>query len=160
MAQRMIKNLRKRLLYMALGVFMVLGMAAGYTFIELHASLPPMDGDVPIEGLQAPVIVTLDRFGIPAITAQSRLDAIRALGYLTARDRLFQMDLLRRRSAGQLAEIMGASLLDSDIDQRVIGFHAVAQAIMNRLPQDQKTALEAYAAGINHFIDSDEIASL
>jgi penicillin amidase len=138
---------------MALVMLMAVGMAAGYVFIELRGALPPFEGDITVAGLEAPVTVTLDRFGIPAITAQSRLDAIRALGYMVARDRLFQLDLLRRRSAGQLAEILGSALLDQDIDQRVIGFHRVAQACANRLPQEQKDALEAYAEGINRFID-------
>jgi penicillin G amidase len=153
MAQMTIKNIRLWLVYLALVVFMLLGTAAGYIFIELRASLPRLDGEVTVAGLEAPVTVTLDRFGIPAITARSRLDALRALGYMTARERLFQMDLLRRRSAGQLAEIMGPALLDSDIDQRIVGFHRVAQAIVNELPQAQKDALEAYAEGVNRFID-------
>jgi penicillin G amidase len=152
MAQRTVKNVRKWLLYIVLAIFLVLGMSVGYTFIALRAALPPLDGDVTVAGLQAPVIVTFDRFGIPAISAQSRLDAMRALGYLTARDRLFQLDLLRRRSAGQLAEIMGSALLDKDVDQQVLGFRHVAQATVNDLPQEQKDVLTAYAEGINHFI--------
>jgi penicillin G amidase len=141
MAQTTTKNSRKWLLSTALAVLMAVGMAAGYVFIELRAALPPFEGDITVAGLEAPVTVTLDRFGIPAITAQSRLDAIRALGYMVARDRLFQLDLLRRRSAGQLAEILGSALLDKDIDQRVIGFYHVAQASADRLPQAQKDAL-------------------
>jgi penicillin amidase len=153
MAQTTTKNRRKWLLSMALVMLTAVGAAAGYVFIELRAALPPFEGDITVEGLEAPVTVALDRFGIPAITAQSRLDAIRALGYMVARDRLFQLDLLRRRSAGRLAEILGSALLDDDIDRRVIGFHHVAQAGANGLPQAQKDALAAYAEGINRFID-------
>jgi penicillin amidase len=153
MAHTAVRNKRKWLLSMVLVMLMAVGIAAGYVFIELRAALPPSDGDVTVAGLEAPVTVTLDRFGIPAITAQSRLDAIQALGYMVARDRLFQLDLLRRRGAGRLAEILGSALLDQDIDRRIIGFHHVAQACANGLPQVQKDALEAYAEGINRFIE-------
>ncbi|HSF29144.1 MAG TPA: penicillin acylase family protein [Candidatus Tectomicrobia bacterium] len=153
MAQRTVKHVRQWLLYILLAVFLVVGLSVGYTFIALRAALPPLGGDVTVAGLGAPVIVTFDRFGIPAISAHSRLDAMRALGYLIARDRLFQLDLLRRRSTGQLAEILGSALLDKDVDQRVLGFDRVAQAIVNHLPQEQKDVLTAYAEGINHFIE-------
>ncbi|MDQ3829662.1 MAG: penicillin acylase family protein, partial [Candidatus Tectomicrobia bacterium] len=82
MAQTTTKNRRKWLLPMALVMLMAVGVAAGYVFIALRAALPPFEGDITVAGLEAPVTVTLDRFGIPAITAQSRLDAIRALGYM------------------------------------------------------------------------------
>jgi penicillin G amidase len=152
MALSTVKNIPKWLLYIVLAVCLVLGLSVGYLFIALRASLPPLDGDLTVAGLQDPVTVTFDRFGIPAIIAQSRLDAMRTLGYLTARDRLFQMDLLRRRSAGQLAEILGPSLLEPDIAHRIIGLHRVASAIVNQLPHDHKIVLEAYAEGVNHFI--------
>jgi penicillin amidase len=143
---------RKWLLSVALAVFVVLSTAAGYVFLALRASLPPLDGDVTVAGLGAPVSVTFDRLGIPAITAGSRLDALRALGYVTARDRLFQMDMLRRRSAGRLAEVMGPSLLGRDLDQRIIGFRRVAPAVVDQLPHDQQEALKAYVEGVNQFI--------
>jgi penicillin amidase len=134
--------------------WMSLALAASTLFIglKLRASLPVLDGQQPLPGLTLPVEVTSDRYGIPTITAQSRLDAMRALGYITARDRLFQMDLLRRQSAGRLAEIFGQAVLDSDIEHRHTGFKRVAPAIVASLPPDQREVLQAYAEGVNAFI--------
>ena len=107
-----------------------------------------------VPGLTRPVAVTRDPFGIPTITAESSLDGFRALGHVTARDRLFQMDILRRNGAGRLAEIFGEAALPVDIEQRVLGFEQVAREVAVRLPQNQRAALEAYAEGVNGVIDS------
>lgn len=107
-----------------------------------------------VPGLTRPVAVTRDPFGIPTITAESSLDGFRALGHVTARDRLFQMDILRRSGAGRLAEIFGEAALPVDIEQRVLGFEQVAREVAARLPQNQHAALEAYAEGVNGVIDS------
>lgn len=147
---------RKRLLHHLRwfsGVLSLL-LAAGAVFIglKLRASLPVLEGKRELPGLALPVQVSADRYGIPTITAPSRPDALRALGYVTARDRLFQMDLLRRHSAGRLAEIFGKATLQSDITQRGLGFTRVATAIMAHLRPDEQQALQAYADGVNAFI--------
>src|SRR5207253_957531 len=82
-----------------------------------------------LDGLEAAVTVDSDRYGVPTIRAGSRCDAMRALGYLTARDRLFQMDLYRRMAAGRLSEVMGPAALEADIEQRVIGLGRIAPAV-------------------------------
>lgn len=115
----------------------------------LQASLPAMTGTVKMAGIAGPAWVEFDDFGIPAIHAQSREDAYRLLGYATARDRLFQMDLIRRKMAGRLAEIFGAELLDTDRWHRSMGFSGVASAILANLPQDQRNVLAAYSGGVN-----------
>jgi penicillin amidase len=131
---------------------LVLVGGAAFIGIKLQASLPVLEGTQHLPGLLLPVQVTSDRYGIPTIAAQSRLDAIRALGYVTARDRLFQMDLLRRHSAGRLAEIFGNAALQTDIRQRSIGFNRVAPAILANLPPAQREVLQAYTEGVNAFI--------
>ncbi|HEY8007946.1 MAG TPA: penicillin acylase family protein [Methylocella sp.] len=88
------------------------------------------------------------RTGI-ACTDRSDADAFHALGFVTARDRLFQMDLLRRGTAGRLAEIFGANLLEEDRWNRTMGFGRVAGAILARLPVTQRQLIEAYTAGVN-----------
>lgn len=107
---------------------------------------------VVVPGLAAGVTVGFDERGVPTIEAGSRLDAIRGLGYVTARDRLFQMDLLRRRSAGRLAEILGAALVPADLRQRTYQLPAAARVILARLPADQRAALAAYAEGVNAYL--------
>lgn len=102
-----------------------------------------------LPGLHSRVRVDFDRWANPTITADSRNDALQALGYLTAHERLFQLDLFRRVAAGRMAEIVGPSALEADRQQRVFGFAEVAAAIVARLPPHERSALEAYVAGVN-----------
>lgn len=143
-----------RMATMAIVVIVTIG--GGWGVLVLRASLPVRDGEVQMPEIEAPVTVTFDTLGIPTITAESRLDALRVLGFVTAQDRLFQMDLLRRSSAGRLAEVFGESVVDMDIKQRTVGFTQVADAVMSRMPKEQRSALEAYAEGVNAFLDQME----
>ncbi|WP_447980428.1 penicillin acylase family protein [Candidatus Nitrospira bockiana] len=141
-----------KLLYSVLGLLLVLAIGAAALLVTLRASLPVLDGTGEIIGLTAPVTVTVDGFGVPTIVAGSRLDAMRALGYVTARDRLFQMDFLRRKSAGRLAEVIGTPALASDLEQRRLGFSPVVDSIVAHLPDEQRAVLEAYADGVNSYL--------
>ncbi len=131
---------------------LVLAFGMGYAVMTIRASLPMLEGEVSVNGLHEPVTVTSDAYGVPTISAGSRGDAIRALGYVTARDRLFQMDLLRRSAAGRLAEIFGEAVRDNDIKRRTFGLNRVARAIAARLPLDQREVLDAYAEGVNDYL--------
>ncbi len=139
-------------LYLLFVFLLVLASAATFSVIKLRGSLPIRDGEQRIEGLAQSVTVTSDRFGIPTITASTRRDAALALGYVIAQDRLFQMDLLRRRAAGRLSEIVGEIAVETDKQQRVIGFHRVTQAIVANLSHEQRELLAAHADGVNAFI--------
>jgi penicillin amidase len=122
-------------------------------YAVLRASLPMLDGTRALPDLSARAEATFDARGIPGIVAETREDAFRVLGFVTAGDRLFQMDLLRRHAAGRLAEVLGPDLAESDRWHRVMGFESVARAALERLPEDQKAVLEAYAKGVNRAID-------
>jgi penicillin amidase len=119
-----------------------------------------LDGKLKLACLEAEVTVESDKYGNPIITAANRLDAYRTLGFLTARDRLFQMDLLRRSGAGQLAEVLGKGVLKRDISQRVYGFNRTARAINTLLPPAQREILEAYAEGVNGYISQMKLPPL
>lgn len=119
---------------------------------KLRASMPRPERRATIEGLGAEVTVGFDRFGTPTISAASRLDATRALGYVSARDRLFQMDTMRRAAAGRLSEVVGRGMLERDTEQRVIGFGRAAERVLARLPEDQRELLQAYSEGVNAYI--------
>lgn len=121
-------------------------------FIRLRQFSPIYNYDQMIPGLLSPVNVKLDRFGIPSIHAMSRADAMRALGYVTAQARLFQMDLLRRIVSGRLSEIFGSSTLVIDTLKRTLGFYNVARQIVVDLPASQREALDAYVDGVNAYI--------
>jgi len=122
-------------------------------FYLLRASLPVLDGSIALTGISAPARVEFDGQGIPRIQASTRTDAFHVLGFVTARDRLFQMDLLRRSTAGRLAEIFGPDLVDTDRWHRTMGFAHLASEIFARLPADQRAVLEAYSAGVNAAMD-------
>lgn len=127
--------------------------SGGFIFYKLAASRPTLDGTFHLAGLGAPVKVASDSLMVPAIEAHSRVDAFRVLGFISARDRLFQMDLMRRKSAGRLAEVLGAGALALDRQQRYLGFERAARRILAQLPKDQMRLLRAYAEGVNSFIE-------
>lgn len=102
--------------------------------------------------LLAPVTVALDSYGIPHITAQNDHDLFFVQGYLTAKDRLFQMDYFRRRAEGKMAEILGSGAIPEDYQARLIGFQDQAEAIYKKLARKQQALLQAYADGVNAFI--------
>ncbi|CAN98429.1 Penicillin amidase [Sorangium cellulosum So ce56] len=122
----------------------------------IRAPAPRAGNATTLPGLEGPVTVTSDRLGIPTISATSRQDALRALGLITARDRMFQLDLLRRSNGGRLAEILGRGLLEADTRQREHGVPQAARAILARLPESQRAALDAYAEGVNAYLRSAE----
>lgn len=121
----------------------------------MHASLPQLDGDLQVSGLSAPVSVTRDERGVPSIQAQTVDDLLFAQGYVTAQDRLWQMDSLRRHVAGELSEILGSKLVDHDRTQRTLRLRETAEQAVAALPPDQLHQLEAYARGINAFLDQN-----
>ncbi len=142
----------KRVVPILLALVLMLAAALGYAVLTIRASLPVLDGRLEVASLREPVTVTADGYGIPTITAISRGDAMRALGYVMARDRLFQMDLLRRGTAGRLAEVLGEAMRETDLTQRTFGFSRIADAIAARLPHGQREVLEAYAEGVNDYL--------
>ncbi len=104
-----------------------------------------------LPGLKAPASVCRDRYGIPHIYAHSSEDAFLALGYLHASDRLFQMEIFRRRASGSLAEIFGKGVLDDDIFVRQLGIRRTAQAVWDgsELDTQVKQEIIAYCQGVN-----------
>ncbi|MEN9334285.1 MAG: hypothetical protein RLY35_1465 [Bacteroidota bacterium] len=125
--------------------------------IYLRQTRPQYSGDIQISGLSAPVQVEFDEYGIPHIQAENKLDLMRALGYLHAQDRLFQMELMRRVGSGTLAEIVGHDGLKVDVLFRSMELPQYAEASAARL-QDSTSLpyvqeMNAYLAGLNAFID-------
>ena len=115
----------------------------------IHRSVPPLDGRIPLAGLHSPVEVRFDGFGIPHVFAGSDEDAWRAVGYLQARDRLWQMELYRRAASGRLSELLGGATVA--IDQRflTLGLRRAAEREWERTPPGVRAAFESYAAGVN-----------
>lgn len=121
-------------------------------------SLPQTDGEIFLPMLSKPVHVFRDTYSVPHIFAESSADLYAAAGYVAAQDRLWQMDLTRRAAHGTLSEIFGETTLRSDRFLRAWGFHRAAEKIATQLSAESKSALDAYAAGINEFIRTHENA--
>ncbi len=136
-------------------VLIVLAAAGGY--FHLRQSLPEEVGEVRLAGLAKPVEVLRDGYGIPHISAQSFADALYALGYVHAQDRLWQMEVNRRTAAGRLAEAFGESALETDRFLRTIGIRRTAQANVGKLDAETRSLLESYAAGVNAFLASKPV---
>ncbi len=132
-----------------LALLLVVALAAGaYLRQRLHASLPRVDGALRVRGLEAPVRIERDAHGVPVVRGRSRADVARATGFLHAQERFFQMDLTRRRAAGQLAELFGAAALPADREVRVLRLRAVAARAVLALPEDERALLRAYSEGV------------
>lgn len=107
-----------------------------------------------VDGLSAPVEIVRDAAATPHIFAEDRDDALFALGYVHAQDRMWQMEMQRRSVSGRLAEVFGVQALEIDAQMRALGLRRAADASLQRLSRETRLGLEAYAAGINAWLDS------
>jgi penicillin amidase len=131
------------------GLLLLLLLAVGWGYTRVRASLPQLDGPATLAGLGAAVTVERDALGVPTLRGASRPDVARALGWLHAQERFFQMDLLRRAAAGELAELFGKRALPRDRAVRMHGFRRLAHTVVAQLPAAERATLDAYAAGVN-----------
>ncbi|MDR0353725.1 MAG: penicillin acylase family protein [Opitutaceae bacterium] len=122
---------------------------AAWLHARAKASLPQLDGAVTLAGLGADASVERDALGAPVIRAANRADAARALGFLHAQDRFFQMDLLRRRPSGELAELFGKRAVEADKAMRLHRLRAHARDVYAALPAARRALVDAYAGGVN-----------
>ena len=145
----------RALIWLLAGVAAWVGPAAATaaTLAGVVDAVEPTEEIQVWSGLRAPVRVVEDRFGIPHVYATNEWDLFFTVGYLHARDRLFQMDVSRRRAEGTLAELVGEAALGEDVQMRTLGLSRAAAASLARLSEGARADLEAYAAGVNAFID-------
>jgi len=123
-------------------------------YVALRSSLPRVDGRLDVAGLSLPVTIERDEYGIPVIRAASREDLAFATGFAHAQDRYFQMDLIRRQAAGELAELFGPVALDADRRLRFHRFRARAREVLARQRAADRRVVERYADGVNAGLDS------
>jgi penicillin amidase len=153
-----------RILFIVTGsliLLIALAAAAGVFWLRsvTRAALPEIDGDVHLAGLSAPVTIRRDAHGVPHIDAATLDDMLVAQGYVTAQDRLWQMDMMRRAANGELAEVLGPTLIDHDKTQRVLQIRLTAQRVYNHLAAADRARLDDYARGVNLFIAQAENAN-
>jgi penicillin amidase len=135
-------------------LLLVLAVCVGVLWLRSaeKTGLPQLDGDLHLPGLSAPVTVERDAHGIPHIEAATQDDLFFAQGYVTAQDRLWQMDTFRRNANGDLAEILGPSLVRHDKTQRTLQFRKTAQRIYGHLGAPDRARMDDYARGVNLYI--------
>ncbi len=130
----------------------VIAVGAG-AWWYVYRPLPQIDGTASLPGLEHEVSVERDRWGVPHIRAASVEDLAEAQGYVMAQDRLWQMDLFRRIGRGQLSEILGERTLATDKNFRALGFGRAAERDVTLLNTEERKVYDAYARGVNKFID-------
>jgi len=143
-------------LFLAIVAVLVLVLAGAGLWLRhrIRASLPLLDGAVSVPGISSRIEIRRDAHGVPHIRAQSIADAVFAQGYVTAQDRLWQMDLSRRNAEGELSEIFGDHTLRMDIESRTLGLPRVAAAALADLGPEERQMVAAYTRGVNAFMES------
>ena len=137
-----------------LGLLLLVGLLVLGAWLALRASLAQLDGERRVAALSAPAEAQRDARGYLTITAESRLDVARALGFVHAQERFFQMDLMRRNAAGELSALVGAKALPLDKSRRLHRFRHRAEAAVAGLPAGQRALLDAYVSGVNAGLDA------
>ena len=141
---------RRRLLRNAAVLVLGFVILSGLTLTYLiRGSLPVLEGSLTLTGLKGNVTVERDLNGVATVRGADRADVARATGFLHGQERFFQMDLMRRRAAGELSELIGAATVDLDSEVRVHRFREVARKVVARFDSREKTLMDAYVAGVN-----------
>ncbi|HEX3354094.1 MAG TPA: penicillin acylase family protein [Terriglobales bacterium] len=153
-ALRSRRGVRRALVFVLIAILCaVLGVVAWF-YAVARAALPQLDGGVKVSGLSSPVTISRDRHGVPTIDAASFEDLFFAQGYVTAQDRLWQMDIMRRFAAGEISEILGSEFLKHDREQRILGLRVAAEKGLAAFSAQDRSQFEAYARGVNTYIES------
>jgi penicillin G amidase len=142
----------------ALGFFsisvLVAVLGALWAYSIARSALPELDGTLKVHGLSARVTVIRDEHGVPTIDAASLDDLFFAQGFVTAQDRLWQMDMMRRFAAGEISELLGDDFLPHDREQRILGLRVAARKALEVSSPQNRPHFEAYARGVNAYIES------
>jgi len=142
------------LLWLFLTAVLLVACATGYAYYVVHSALPQLDGQLPVSGLSAPVTITRDSHGVPTIEAATLEDLFFAQGYVTAQDRLWEMDVMRRFASGELSEVLGSDTLQHDREQKILGLRAAARKSLEIASLRDRGFFEAYARGVNAYIST------
>ncbi len=142
-------------------IVVVLALAAGgFAAYTVRRSFPQTSGNLSLPGLQAPVEVIRDQQGIPHLYAANSHDLFMAQGFIHAQDRFYQMDFWRHETAGRLSELYGAASVDTDKFLRTLGWHRLAEQEYAAADPDTKSWLDAYAAGVNAYLNAHSAADI
>jgi penicillin amidase len=150
-------KLFKRIL-IGLVIVIILAIIAGYLYVR-HLStrgIPDYNRDVKLRHIKETVTVYRDAFAVPHVYAKNEADLYRAVGYVMAQDRLWQMDLMRRVTTGRLSEIFGADLADTDLLMRALRITDKSKTILSKTDAKILILLEAFSDGVNQYIEQNK----
>ncbi|MFA3782745.1 penicillin acylase family protein [Melioribacteraceae bacterium 4301-Me] len=133
-------------------LLIILIAIVAFSYLMIQKTFPKYDGEVKVAGLYDSVVIYRDSYAIPYVKAKTEEDAIFALGYLHAQERLFQMDIARRAGEGRLSEILGSKVLPIDKMFKTIGIYKNVKKDYEKLNDISKKYLIAYSKGVNAFI--------
>jgi len=149
------RNPALRILYYAVCVLLVALIAGLWWLYSIaRSALPQLDGSVAVPRISSKVRVVRDERGVPTIEAATLEDLFFAQGYVTAQDRLWQMDMMRRAAAGELSEVIGEDTVKMDREQRILGLRIAAEAAEKNLSARDRPYFDAYARGVNAFLEA------
>lgn len=145
--------MRRVLVVIAVVVSGVLVAAGVLAYVTVHRSFPQTSGEVRLDGLRGEVTIERDGWGVPQVYADDERDLFLAQGYVHAQDRFFEMDFRRHVTAGRLAELVGDGGVETDVFVRTLGWRRVAEQEYDMLDRRTKSLLQAYARGVNAYLD-------
>src|SRR5580698_4745928 len=140
--------------YVSCVLLVALIAAIWWLYAIMRSPLPQLDGSISVPGISSKVRVIRDEHGVPTIEAASLEDLFFAQGYVTAQDRLWQMDMMRRAAAGELSEIIGDDTVKMDREERILGLRLAAEAAEKNISARDRAYFDAYTRGVNAFLES------
>ena len=151
---------RRILLSTLAGVLVLAMIATAFLTWSVVRAFPQTEGSIEVDGLQSEVTVHRDSHGIPTLTAETSEDLFRAQGFVHAQDRFWEMDFRRHMTSGRLSELFGEAQVETDSFLRTLGWHRVAQEEVDALPEEVLGYYEAYADGVNAYLDERQGGAL
>lgn len=146
---------KRKVIIGLVGVILVVAVATFFFLrYQIRKSFPQTEGTLSLAGIERPVQIVRDEYGVPRIEAGSEHDLIFALGYVHAQDRLWQMDMSRRIGEGRLSELFGFETLPFDRMFRIVGIRSISEKIEQGMTPESRSRLQWYADGVNAFIAS------
>ena len=147
-------------IFTAIVLVLALGGLSSVGIATVRTSFPQTSGRLMVPGLKGQVEVLRDSFGVPNIYADNPEDLFLAQGYVQAQDRFFEMDFRRHLAAGRLSELFGKSQLETDAYVRTLGWRRVAEQELALVAPSTRRYLDAYAAGVNAYIEGRTASDL
>lgn len=154
MAHSLSRSIGRVFLWILVALLVIGLIGAGLAFWTVQRSFPTTEGTIEVPGVENEVTVTRDAQGIPQITAETPHDLFLAQGYVQAQDRFWEMDFRRHVTSGRLSEMFGESQVGTDTFIRTLGWRAVAEQEVEALDDTSREYYEAYADGVNAYLDS------